>query len=157
VQLGNAQARSVDDLSGQFSFELFSPHMDDVDHTNNSSIVLRMVGLGGDGFSYLITGDTENDRWSRINEIFGAYLRSDVLSAAHHGSRSGANAETILLVSPNTVLISAGVDSQYDHPHTQAISAYSRVAKHVFATNVEGGVSLFTRCKGDDFETLLTH
>ena len=135
--------------------ELFSPHMDDVDHSNNSSIVLRMEGLGETGFSYLVTGDTEYERWARINEIFGAYLKSDVLSASHHGSHSGAHAETILHVSHNTVLISAGVESQYDHPHTQAVRAYSRVAKHVFATNVEGGVSLFTRPKGDDFETLL--
>jgi beta-lactamase superfamily II metal-dependent hydrolase len=156
VRLGNSHARSVDNLSDQFSFELFSPHMDDVDHSNNSSVVLRMAGIGGDGFSYLVTGDTENDRWARISEVFGANLQSDVLSAAHHGSSSGAHAETILLVSPNTVLISAGVDSQYDHPHTQAVKAYARVAKHVFATNVEGGVSLFTRRKGDDFETLLT-
>jgi beta-lactamase superfamily II metal-dependent hydrolase len=72
-----------------------------------------------------------------------------------HGISSGANAQTMLHVSPNTVLISAGVDSQYGHPHADAVSAYARVAKHVFSTNVEGGVSLRTKRLGDDFETLL--
>lgn len=43
------------------------------------------------------------------------------------------------------MLISAGVDSQYGHPHPQALQVYSRVAKHIFSTNMEGGVSLLTQ------------
>ncbi|MBX3562622.1 MAG: hypothetical protein KF780_12525 [Sphingomonas sp.] len=155
VRLDRFDHRILNDLCAQFDFELFSPHMEDCDNSNNSSIVLRVTGIGGKGFSFLITGDTENGRWERINKIFGSYLRSDVLSAPHHGSKSGAHPETILLVEPNTVLISAGVDNQYDHPDPQAVGAYRAVAKHVFATNVEGGVSLLTRRSGGDFETLL--
>ena len=59
----------------------------------------------------------------------------------------------MLLVAPNTVLISAGVDSQYGHPHSQALAAYGQIAKHIFSTIVEGGVSLFTRIAGNDFQT----
>jgi len=42
-------------------------------------------------------------------------------------------------------LISAGVNSQYGHPHPQALQLYTSVAKHVFSTNVLGGVSLLTQ------------
>lgn len=77
------------------------------------------------------------------------------MAAAHHGARSGAHAETGLLVAPNTVLISAGVDSQYGHPNSQAVAFYHQIAKHVFTTNIENGVSLFTRRSGEDFQTLL--
>jgi beta-lactamase superfamily II metal-dependent hydrolase len=155
VRLDRFEHRMLDDLCDNFDFELFSPHMEDCDNSNNSSIVLRVTGAGAGGFSFLITGDTENGRWDRINQIFGSYLESDVLSAPHHGSKTGAHPETIVLVNPNTVLISAGVDNQYGHPDPQAVRAYAAVAPHVFATNVEGGVSLFTRRSGADFETLL--
>lgn len=155
VRLDNIDVRLLNELSVNFSYELFSPHVDDMDNSNNSSIVLKLTAGGATGFSYLITGDTEKPRWERINELFDHNLRSDVMAAPHHGALTGAHAKTGLLVAPNTVLISAGIDSQYGHPNSQAVAYYRRIAKHVFATNIEHGVSLFTRRSGDDFETLL--
>jgi beta-lactamase superfamily II metal-dependent hydrolase len=60
----------------------------------------------------------------------------------------------LLNIDPNTVLVSAGVESQYDHPHGQSILAYQAVAQHVWATNA-GGIAnnLLTRRNGTDFET----
>ena len=125
-----------------------------MDSSNDSSIVLRLTGLGPGGFSYLITGDTENPRWEVINKIYGNALASDVMAAPHHGSKNSTNAETLILVGPNTVLISAGVDNQYGHPDREAVSAYVRVAKHVFITKVNGGMSFITSSTGrEDFET----
>jgi beta-lactamase superfamily II metal-dependent hydrolase len=155
VRLDKIDARNLSGLSTHFNYELFSPHIDDMDNSNNSSIVIKLSASGATGFSYLITGDTERSRWGRINDLFDHGLRADVMAAPHHGASSGVHPKTGLLVSPNTVLISAGVDSQYGHPNSQAVTFYGRVARHVFTTNVEGGVSLFTRRAGDDFETLL--
>jgi beta-lactamase superfamily II metal-dependent hydrolase len=156
VHVNNVDSRFVTGLAVNFTFELFSPHMDDMDSSNNSSIVLKLVGNGGMGFRYLITGDTETDRWDNINKYFAKYLASDVMAAPHHGSRNGVNAKTLLSVNPNTVLISAGVENSYGHPDSVAVNAYQRVAKHVYATNsVDNGTCLFTRPAGQDFETLL--
>jgi hypothetical protein len=55
-QLANRRLRG---LSDKFDFELFSPHIEDMDYSNNCSIVLKLTGLGLRGFSYLITGDRE--------------------------------------------------------------------------------------------------
>jgi len=155
VCLDNLQSRLLSVLAPTFEFELFSPHTEDMDNSNNSGIVVRMQGKGPGGFSYLITGDTENERWETINRFFGKTLRSDVMAGPHHGSRGAVNAETLLLVEPNTVLISAGVDNPYGHPDSQAIAAFSKVAKHVYSTNVNGGVSLHTTIGTGDFETAL--
>lgn len=155
VRVDKVQSRALSGLSNAFAFELFSPHIDDMDHSNNSSIVLKLTSVGPGGFSYLITGDTETGRWARISELFGDALRADVLDAPHHGSNTGMHPATLLNISPHTVLISCGVDSQYDHPHSQAVRAYARVAKKVYCTNMQGGVSLFTKRRGDDFETQL--
>jgi competence protein ComEC len=117
---------------------------------------LKLVGTDATGFSYLITGDTETDRWENINKYFAKYLSSDVMAAPHHGSHNGVNAKTLLSVNPNTVLISAGVENSYGHPDSVAVQAYQQVAKHVFATNSTGdGTCLFTRRMGQDFETIL--
>lgn len=142
-------------LAKYFDFELFSPHIEDMDSSNNCSLVLKLIGKGPRGFSYLITGDTETKRWDTINRLFGSALKSDVLAAPHHGSKSGCNPRTVTLVKPNSVLISAGVDNPYNHPHPQAVAVYRRVAQHVYATNSSGGVSLLTRKKNNDIETIV--
>jgi beta-lactamase superfamily II metal-dependent hydrolase len=155
VRVDRVESRHLQGLAEYFAFELFSPHIEDMDCSNNSCIVMKLSGLDQTGFSYLITGDTEKDRWENINRIFGLSLSSDVMAAPHHGARSGVNAETLLLVSPHTVLISAGIDNAYGHPDAAAVEAYSMVAKRVYSTNAETGTCLFTRRVGDDYETHL--
>lgn len=155
VRVDQLADRRLRGLSDKFDFELFSPHIEDMDCSNNCSIVLKLTGQGSGGFSYLITGDTENARWERINKLFGAALKSHVLAAPHHGSKGATHPASLLNIAPHTVLISAGVDSQYGHPHPQALQVYSRVAKHVFSTNMEGGVSLLTQPGATEITTTL--
>ncbi len=155
VRVDQLANRRLTGLSGKFEFELFSPHIEDMDCSNNCSIVLKLTGIGARGFSYLITGDTENPRWERINKLFGSALKAHVLAAPHHGSKNATHPASLVNIDPHTVLISAGVDSQYGHPHPQALQVYSRVAKHVFATNMEGGVSLLTQPGPTELTTTL--
>lgn len=155
VRVDQLANRRLTGLSGKFEFELFSPHIEDMDCSNNCSIVLKLTGLGARGFSYLITGDTENPRWDRINNLFGTALKAHVLAAPHHGSKNATHPASLVNIGPHTVLISAGVDSQYGHPHPQALQVYSRVAKHVFATNMERGVSLLTQPGPTELTTTL--
>jgi len=145
VRIDQLANRKLSGLSDNFDFELFSPHIEDMDSSNNSSIVLKLTGRGARGFSYLITGDTENDRWDTIERLFGGSLQSQVMAAPHHGSRNATHPAALLKISPHTVLISAGVNSQYGHPNPDAVRVYSRVAKYVFSTNMEGGVTLLTQ------------
>ena len=144
ARLDKLASRHLSGLSDKFDFELFSPHIEDMDCSNNCSIVLKLTGRGPRGFSYLVTGDTENARWETISKLFGSSLKSHVLAAPHHGSRNATHPASLLNIAPHTVLISAGVESQYGHPHPEAVRVYARVAK-VFSTNMSGGVSLLTQ------------
>jgi hypothetical protein len=158
VRVDRVESRLLTGLATNLAFELFSPHMDDMDSSNNSSIVLKLTGLDDTGFSYLVTGDTETERWDSINRYFGRFLSSSVMAAPHHGSRNGVNANSLLLIKPHTVLISAGVDNSYGHPDGVAVQAYQRVAQRVYCTNKTSdgkGACLFTRRLGEDFETRL--
>ena len=154
VRLDKLDSRFLTGLSSNFSFELFSPHIEDADNSNNCSIVLKLSGKGTDGFSYLITGDTEYERWEKINTLFGNSLQSDVMSAPHHGSKNSTHPKAVASIRPNTVLISAGVDNQYGHPDSQAVAVYSHIAKHIHCTNGDGGISLLTRAIPGDFKTV---
>lgn len=155
VRLDRLESRILRGLSAHFTFELFSPHIEDMDCSNNCSIVVKITGVGSSGFSYLITGDTENSRWETISRLFGSALKSHVLAAAHHGSQNGTHPASLLHIDPHTVLISAGVDSQYGHPDPSALKVYNRVAKYVFSTNVQGGVSLLTKPGPTELTTTL--
>ena len=153
VRLDQLESRFLDELTDEFDLELFSPHIEDMDNSNNCSIVLKIEGVGPEGFGYLVTGDTEIPRWDRIVALFEDHLATDVMAAPHHGSKNAAHAGLVLAASPNTVLISAGIDNQYGHPDAKAVALYSRVAEHVFQTNVRSGVSWLTRRMGGDFLT----
>ena len=155
VRLDQLRNRELSGLSQNFGFQLFSPHIQDMTTSNNSSIVLKVTGLGPGGFSYLITGDTESDRWRVISELFGSSLKSHVLAAAHHGSLNGVNAAALLNIDPHTVHISAGIGNQYGHPHPAALRAYQLVAKQVFSTSMNGGVSILTQPGKRELSTTL--
>jgi len=156
VRLDRLDSREVYGLGKNFNVELFSPHIEDMDTSNNCSIVAKVTGRDSTGFRYLVTGDTETGRWERISALFGADLAADVMAASHHGALTGAHAGTLLNVQPHTVLISAGCANQFDHPHPRVVEAYRRVAQQVYATNaVAGGTCLFTRAIAGGFETRL--
>jgi competence protein ComEC len=117
---------------------------------------MKVTGLDANGFGYLITGDTETGAWDRINGRFGSLLSSPVMSAPHHGATTGCNATTVVLVNPDTVLISAGVDNAYGHPDASAVRVYAAVARAVYSTyQAPCGTNLFTRLHGDQYETHL--
>ncbi|MBX2977433.1 MAG: hypothetical protein KF721_15005 [Ignavibacteriaceae bacterium] len=143
VSLSKNDSRFYTTLSTEFTFEVFSPHIDDMNSSNNCSLVIKVKEISTRR-TYLITGDTENDRWDSIVRYFGDVLSSDVLDAPHHGSKNGITAKAISLIKPDTVLISAGVDNQYGHPDKEAIQLFTTYAKHCYSTNDGKGQSLKT-------------
>lgn len=147
VSLSANHERIYDQLSNDFTFEVFSPHVGDMNSSNNCSLVCR-IEERSTGVSYLVTGDTELDRWSSILRYFSDGIQSDVLAAPHHGSRNGVSKAVISAIAPHTVLISAGVNNQYDHPHDESTWLYETYTKQVHSTNDHGGQSLLTIADG---------
>lgn len=143
VSLDRNDTRFYAELSADFTIEAFSPHAEDMNSSNNCSLVCK-VKERSTGRSYLVTGDTESDRWESITRIFGTSIAADVLDAPHHGSKNGITARALALVHPHTVLISAGVANQYGHPDPEATALFERYASKHYATSWGGGQSLKT-------------
>jgi competence protein ComEC len=143
VSLSKNDSRFYTTLSTEFHFEVFSPHAADMNSSNNCSLVCKVKELSTDR-TYLITGDTENDRWDSIVKYFGNALKSDVLDAPHHGSKNGITKEAIFQIKPDTVLISAGVNNKYGHPDAEATKLFDLYARNWYSTCYGQGQSIKT-------------
>lgn len=152
VSLASNDTRFYNKVSKDFQIEAFSPHAADMNSSNNCSLVCK-IKERSTGRSYLVTGDTENDRWASITRIFGDAIATDVLDAPHHGSKNGISAAAMKLIQPHTVLISAGVNNQYGHPDSEAMNLFRVHAQKYFTTNSGGGQSLKTVADRADINT----
>ncbi|HYF29016.1 MAG TPA: ComEC/Rec2 family competence protein [Candidatus Paceibacterota bacterium] len=103
--------------------------------TNAGSIVVRLVY--GDT-SFLLTGDAP-EAVERYVMTLGD-VDSDVLKAGHHGSRTSTSESWLAAVSPETVVISAGKDNAYGHPHAEVVSRIQESGAAILSTIDEGTI-----------------
>ena len=75
----------------------------------------------------LFTGDAEECEldWLVLNH--SELLDIDILKASHHGSNNGYTDDFLTAVSPDKVMISAGVNKKHSHPHSDAVDDYMTV------------------------------
>lgn len=96
---------------------------------NNTSIVIRIVGLGT---SALLTGDLEPAGWRFLLEnhpdVYKDILKCDVLKFPHHGGAwSALDTESLLnTVQPSVVIFSVGTNgAKYGHPNRAVFEVLS--------------------------------
>lgn len=87
--------------------------------TNDASIVMRLV-YGETEF--MLTGDAPSWAEDRIVNRYGDTLKSDVLKAGHHGSKTSTGPLFLAAVDPEFVIVSAGKDNSYGHPHEEVVT-----------------------------------
>ncbi len=95
-------------------FEILSPDSDvSFVEANDASICGRLV-YGNSEF--MLTGDAYIEDEERIIKNF-KNIESDVLKLGHHGSKTSSSMEFLKAVDPEVVIISAGLNNTYGHPH----------------------------------------
>lgn len=105
--------------------------------TNDMSIVGRLV-YGQHEF--MLTGDAPTVVESKLVEWCSLCLRSDVLKAGHHGSRTSTGNDFLDAVDPQYVVISAGRDNSYGHPHKEVIDRLVEKGVDIQKTTESGSV-----------------
>jgi len=83
--------------------------------TNDNSIVLRLVHGRA---SLLLAGDVEALAEAELAQS-GRDLRSDVLKAGHHGSRTSSTEAFLRAVRPAHVVFSVGAHNPFGFPHLE--------------------------------------
>ncbi|MEL4390917.1 DNA internalization-related competence protein ComEC/Rec2 [Shewanella xiamenensis] len=108
---------------------------------NNASCVLRI----DDGQqSLLLSGDIEKETESILIERVqaGFILKSQVLIAPHHGSRTSSTLAFIERVAPELVLFPAGLNNRYGFPKADVVARYQALQINHLTTGIEGQISV---------------
>ena len=111
---------------------------------NNRSCVLRVSSAAG---SLLLTGDIEKLAEQQIlaREMIGysgMTLKTDVLVAPHHGSRTSSSDDFVTAVAPNLTVFTSGYLNRFRHPHPAVVSRYEAIGSQVLRSDYDGAVLL---------------
>jgi competence protein ComEC len=125
-------------LWDEVRFTMLSPQQALVSR-NDNSCVLKIQSKHG---TILLTGDIEVAAESWLVETYGKDLKTDVLVAPHHGSRTSSTVPFLQAVQPDYVLIPAGYRNQFGHPDEDVLARYQQInAKWLNSAN-SGAISV---------------
>jgi competence protein ComEC len=124
--------------SGQFwewdsvKFEMLAG---EENHYKNNSCVLKITTGKS---SILLTGDIEKEQEWRLLE---QNIKTDILVAPHHGSKTSSSWSFVNAVRPNYTLFSIGYKNQFKHPRPEIIQRYQLVNSKILETQNSGMIS----------------
>lgn len=128
----------LDRANGVYLHVLY-PVADDfkITETNDMSLVAKLVY--GDT-SMILTGDAPKLVESMLDSTDGNYLKSTVLKAGHHGSKTSTGSAFVETVSPTYAIISAGEDNRYGHPNIEVVNVLKGENVEILETAKEGTI-----------------
>ncbi|MCK4493167.1 MAG: DNA internalization-related competence protein ComEC/Rec2 [Methylococcales bacterium] len=116
-------------------FQFLSPQKTNTGSKNNNSCVLKIESDYG---SVLLTGDIEAPTEKILVQNQAKYLKSDVLIAPHHGSKTSSSMIFLQKVQPKWVLIPVGYKNRFHFPHTKVLKRYQQQKITWFSTASSG-------------------
>ncbi len=137
-----ARRGQVFDLGGGVKLEILFPDIDPTEmESNTASIVARLIY--GDT-AFMLTGDSPKAIEEYLVLVEGEHLKSDVLKAGHHGSRTSTAELFLAEVDPKYAVISAGADNSYGHPHVEVTDALFNYGVETYSTADSGNVAFWS-------------
>ncbi len=116
---------------------------------NDNCLVVK-IGYGS--VSFLLPGDLTAPAEAELVKIAGEELKSTVLMAPHHGSRTSSTQRFLDGVDPDIVAVSAGWKNRYHFPHSEVLGRYRQKGIQVYRTDHHGAVRFAT-----DGKTVVVH
>jgi len=118
---------------------------------NNNSLVIK-VEFGSK--SFLFPGDIMTKAEKELVAISGDDLKSNVLIAPHHGSKTSNSESFIDSINPEIVIFSSGWKNRYRFPHPSVVKKYKERGCRILRTDSHGAVKIST--DGRSLEVLPT-
>jgi competence protein ComEC len=120
-----ARRGQIVDLGGGAYLQILFPDRDVSGlSSNDGSIIMKLVY--GDT-SVMLQGDSTANIEHYLTTIDGVDLKSTILKAGHHGSRTSGVEEYVALVAPQWTVISSGLNNSYGHPHKETIETMAKL------------------------------
>ncbi len=127
------------DIGGSAYLQILFPDRDVSGlETNTGSVVVKLV-YGNT--SFMLTGDSPIAIEKYLVSLDGEKLKSEVLKAGHHGSKTSSSAEFLRDVNPDYGVFSRGCDNTYGHPHKEVVDLFTRLNIKTFDTCADGRVT----------------
>jgi len=121
------------------SFTILSPNKNTQLKGNNTSCVLKISTAK---HSALLTGDIEKEAESHLLKNTPQKLKSTLLIAPHHGSKTSSTQPFLTAVSPTLALFSSGFKNRFQHPHKTIIARYQYNNIKTLNTNCTGQIDI---------------
>jgi competence protein ComEC len=113
---------------------------------NDRSCVLKVTSQFG---SLLLTGDIEAKAEGVLLEAQSNLLKSDVLIAPHHGSKTSSTPDFVATVEPAITIFTVGYLNRFGHPKAQIVDRYEAINSRIYRSDQDGAVLLdFTEKQG---------
>ena len=111
-----------------------------LNNVHDAMVVSRLVYAST---SVMFMGDAEKPIEYRL--LFsGNNLKSDILKAGHHGSKTSMTPDFVRAVSPHYAVISVGRKNRYGHPHQQTLDTLAKFNIKTFRTDQDGDVKFMS-------------
>ncbi len=107
---------------------------------NNNSIVIRLEYRD---ISFLFTGDCEHEEEDIIMSS-GARIKSTILKAGHHGSKTASGSLFYYMCDPEVVTVSAGKRNKFSHPHWEPMKLFRETGADIYRTDTLGNITILT-------------
>ncbi len=106
----------------QVDFKFLYPETENSKNSNNNSCVLKITA--GD-HSALLTGDIEREGEEWLVSHFPTELKTHILLAPHHGSKTSSSIPFVRATNPAHVIFSTGYLNRYGFPRQEIQSRYT--------------------------------
>jgi competence protein ComEC len=124
-------------------FEVLHPSLESYDNEkikdNDRSCVLKITSHAG---SMLMTGDIEKNVELALVELDADILKSDVVIAPHHGSKSSSTAAFIEAVAPSASIMTPGYLNRYQHPKPEVVVRYQAAGSQIYRSDYHGALEI---------------
>jgi competence protein ComEC len=118
-------------------FTMLYPEINDHGSENNLSCVLKVSTAIG---SVLLSGDIESEAEQLLVDRYGTDLKSTLLVAPHHGSKTSSSRTFINAVQPELVIFTVGYRNRYHFPASAVIKRYQKLNSTLFTTAEHGAI-----------------
>jgi competence protein ComEC len=131
------------DQSKNIYFEILFPDQDVTTWSSNDGSIVGKIVFGATSFMMMGDATAKTEAHILATTDLGV-IKSTVLKAGHHGSRTSSSSAWVAAVSPYYTLISAGVHNSYGHPHKETLATLAEYHSEVLGTYTRGTIELDT-------------
>lgn len=113
------------ELGGGVQFDVLFPDRDVSKLETNTSSIIGQLVYGSS--TVIFNGDAPSATEEYVLDLDGSKIKSDILKAGHHGSKTSASEAFVSAIAPKYAVISAGLNNKYGHPHQETLDLFKKL------------------------------